>query len=46
VAGLKDAGSEDVLEAKRRVAEASAELDASRTCAAAALLSANLLAML
>jgi hypothetical protein len=36
VAGLKDAGSEDVLEAKRRVAEASAELDTARMCAAAA----------
>jgi hypothetical protein len=46
VAGLKDAGSEDVLEAKRRVAEASAELDAARTCAAAALLFANLFAKL
>lgn len=44
MAGLKDAGSEDVLEAKRRVAEASAELDATRTCAAAALLFASLFA--
>ena len=42
MAGLKDAGSEDVLEAKRRVADASAELDATRTCAAAALLFTSL----
>jgi hypothetical protein len=36
VAGMKDAGSEDVLEAKRCVAEKSAEHDATRMCAAAA----------
>ena len=32
VAGMSGAGSEDVLEAKRLVAQKSAELDAAHTC--------------